>query len=330
MYSFESIVGNEQVIEKIKYSIKNDKVSHAYILSGGKGTGKKLIANVFAKALNCENSNFPCGICSSCKSFETGNNPDILYIKADKAKSIGVLDIREKIIKNVEIKQFKYKYKIFIIENADQMTVQAQNAFLKTLEEPPKYAVFFLLARNEKKFLPTVLSRCSVLKIRSLSTDAVSKYIKNKFNLDNDKSEFFSEYSQGSIGSAIELTQSEEFLNFRGEIINILKDITKLDPISAMNCAKALEPYKDNNDLISIFFLWYRDILSYKYTNDFKYIYQKDIKNIIKNQSDILSEDETVKNIDAVFKANRELKANSNFILTMEVLFLKLNEKQKK
>ncbi|MEI3523193.1 MAG: hypothetical protein V8Q36_03205 [Anaerotignum sp.] len=129
-------------------------VSHAYLLTGSSGSGKRLIADTFAKTLQCEaGGTEPCGHCRSCSAFDSGNHPDIVYVRPAK-KTLGVDDVREQILEDVSLKQYRYRYKIYIVEQADTMTVQAQNALLKTLEEPPAYAVFLLLAENQTAFLP--------------------------------------------------------------------------------------------------------------------------------------------------------------------------------
>src|SRR5699024_725727 len=118
----------------------------------------------------------PCGHCRSCSAFDSGNHPDIVYVRPTK-KTLGVDDVREQILENVSLKQYRYRYKIYIVEQADTMTVQAQNALLKTLEEPPAYAVFLLLAENQTAFLPTILSRTVTLHIRPLPDTMVADYL---------------------------------------------------------------------------------------------------------------------------------------------------------
>ena len=179
MADFKDITGHEQIVKSLKESIKNNMVSHAYIFCGLKGSGKKLVADAFAKVLNCRNmqNEEGCGKCHSCIQFESRNNPDVFYVKATKTKSISVDDIREQVIEKVKTKPYSYNYKIFIIDKADTLTVQAQNALLKTLEEPPKYVVIMLLSQSMESFLPTVLSRCVVMKLRPISAHKIKEYM---------------------------------------------------------------------------------------------------------------------------------------------------------
>lgn len=143
------------------------KMGHAYIFEGENKTAVRERALAFAKGLNCERENAnACGVCHSCRVFDSGNHPDTIYVRGTKQSGIGVDDVREQIVLPAAVKPFKYKYKIFIAENADTLTPQAQNALLKTIEEPAPYGVFLFLAPNTFNFLPTVLSRCVVKKIR--------------------------------------------------------------------------------------------------------------------------------------------------------------------
>lgn len=168
MHSFSDIYGNALLLRHLQQAVAGGRVSHAYLLTGSTGSGKRLIADTFAKTLQCEESGTePCGHCKSCSAFDSGNHPDIVYVRPTK-KTLGVDDVREQILEDVSLKQYRYRYKIYIVEQADTMTVQAQNALLKTLEEPPAYAVFLLLAENQTAFLPTILSRTVTLHIRPL------------------------------------------------------------------------------------------------------------------------------------------------------------------
>ena len=326
MYRFENIVGNDKIIKSLKNSSINDTVSHAYILDGKEKTGKQLISKTFAKLLLCENSkNEPCLKCSSCISFESGNNPDFFFIDGNK-KKLGVSDIRENIIKNIETKPFKYKYKVFIIKDAHNMTIQAQNAILKTIEEPPKFAVFLILSKNYNSFLPTILSRCILFKIKPLSPNIIENFLISK-NINENMAKFYAIYSRGSIGKAIEIAYSEKFIAFRQDIINDVNKLDELDLIQLYNLIDKYDNIKENiNEILDIYLLVYRDSLIFKQTNNFKNIIQKDITNCIQKISHMSIKNLTNK-IDAILKTKLSLEQNANFNMTMECLFFKLKEK---
>lgn len=326
MYNFNEILGNERIIENLKNSIKNNTVSHSYILDGKEKTGKETLAMAFSKLLLCENSlKEACGRCSSCISFDGKNNPDFIFIKSDK-KKIGVNEIRDYILKNIEIKPFKYKYKVFIIKDAHNMTVQAQNAILKTIEDPPSFAIFIFLSKNYNSFLPTILSRCILFKIKPLTTNLIEKFLLNQ-DIDKEKATICAVYAHGSIGKAIEISKSQDFYNMREYIIKEIYEFDKKDLIETYTFINKLEIYKENiNEVLNIFLLIYRDSIIFKLTNKYEKIIQKDINYIINDISN-MSVRNLVKKMDAILKAKVYLNQNANFNMTMECLFLKLKEK---
>ena len=164
--SFSNIIGNEKIKNILIKSISNNTVLHSYMFIGSNGIGKKMIAKQFAKMVLCENSGADSGFeecdnCKSCIEFNSGNNPDFICIEPD-GKNIKIEQIREMQTKVVE-KPVNSKKKIYIIDDADLMTKEAQNCLLKTLEEPPEYIVIILIVSNESKILTTIKSRCMKL-----------------------------------------------------------------------------------------------------------------------------------------------------------------------
>lgn len=177
MGSFKDVVGHRDVIQYLQNAVAENRVSQAYIVNGERGTGKKMLAKLFAMALLCEEHGpEPCNKCHSCVQAESNNHPDIIWVTHEKPGSIGVDDVRTQINNTVAIKPYQGPYKVYIIPEADIMTVQAQNALLKTIEEPPQYAVFILLTENADVLLPTINSRCVMLKLRYIK-DALIKNI---------------------------------------------------------------------------------------------------------------------------------------------------------
>ena len=184
MSSFKDVVGHKNIIQYIENAVKTDKVSHAYILNGEKGSGKRLLANLFAMSLQCQNRDEDgdaCGKCQSCKQAASNNQPDIIRVTHEKPNTISIDDIREQINNDIVIKPYSSKYKIYIVPDADMMSVQAQNALLKTIEEPPAYAVILLLTENAEILLPTIRSRCVMLKLRNIKDQLIKKYLMEQF-----------------------------------------------------------------------------------------------------------------------------------------------------
>ena len=247
MYTFEEIRGNTPLVEQLRRSAASGRSSHAYLFLGGAGAGKRLIANTFAKALQCEGEKRPCDSCKSCHAFNHGNHPDVIYFQPLKnGKTYTIEDVREQLLETVDLKPFQYEKKIYIIEKADTLNIQSQNALLKTLEEPPAHAVFLLLAERAEAFLPTILSRVVVMKIRPLSAETIADYLMQAGHL-AEESHILSAYAQGRIGQALELVEDEGFREMRQDILGKLEVLPSMSEGDAYLLAKDLEGYK--NDL---------------------------------------------------------------------------------
>ena len=170
MADFKDIVGQEHLKEQLQKNMKEGNVSHAYLINGELRSGKEFIAKIFAAALQCEDElNPPCQSCQSCVKAFSGNHPDIIFVSHEKPNTIGVEDIRTQINNDIMLKPYQGPYKIYIMNEAEKMTVQAQNALLKTLEEPPAYAMFILATTEPHKIPMTILSRCQRFDFKQLT-----------------------------------------------------------------------------------------------------------------------------------------------------------------
>lgn len=327
MLNFKNVVGHEQVIEHMQNAIQYKKVSHAYILNGENGTGKKLLANVFAKALQCQaGESDSCGTCTSCLQVDSGNHPDIKYITHEKA-SIGVDDIRDQINSNIGIKPYSSQYKIYIIDDASKMTEQAQNALLKTIEEPPVYGIIILLTDNLNQLLPTILSRCVTLNLKPIRIDMIKNYLMSEHQIPDYMAELSASFCQGNIGKAIKYASSEEFLKIKEEVLHLLRHIEDMEFYEIINAIKSISINKlEINDYLDLIILWYRDILMFKVTkNPNLLLFKEEYKYISKQAS--MRDYEGIENIiNSVDKAKIRLKANVNFDIAIELMLLTLKE----
>lgn len=328
MSGFQDIIGHEQIINHLKSAVKLNKVSHAYILSGEKGSGKKTVANAFARMLQCEGEGEkPCGTCRSCRQAESNNHPDIIRIIHEKPNTISIDDIREQLVGDIQIKPYQSKYKIYIVPDAEKMTVQAQNALLKTIEEPPAYAVILFLTTNASSFLPTILSRCVVLTMKPVPDEEVRHYLMEHVEVPDYQADIAVAFAQGNIGKAVQLATSEYFNEIKTSAIHLLKNIPKYD-ISDINAAvKSIADYKvDIQDYLDILAVWYRDVLYFKATKDPNGLIFKDQIQAIREQTHNGSYEGMEKILESLQRAKERLNANVNFDLTMELLFLTIKE----
>lgn len=171
--NFDEVVGQQPIIQTLKNAIVQNRIAHAYLFCGPRGTGKTSIAKIFAKMLNCEDeSNKPCGKCINCKMVQNGSHPDIIEI--DAASNNGVDEVRN-LIDKVKYAPMQGKYKVYIIDEVHMMTTGAFNALLKTIEEPPAHVVFILATTEPNKVIPTIISRCQRFDFNKVSQKDIEK-----------------------------------------------------------------------------------------------------------------------------------------------------------
>ena len=328
MGSFKDVVGHKDILKYISSAVENNRVSHAYILNGDRGSGKKMLANLFAMTLLCETGdNEPCGKCHSCKQAESGNHPDIIRVTHEKPNSISVDDIRTQVNNTVDIKPYQGPYKVYIIPQADMMTPQAQNAILKTIEEPPSYAVFLLLTENAETLLPTINSRCVMLKLRNIKDTLIKKYLMENLEIPDYKADMCTAFAQGNMGRAIMLANSDHFNEIREEAVQLLKHISEMELNEIDAAVKNISVYKlEITDYLDIIMIWYRDVLLYKATKEIDKVVFKDQLQSIKEQARKSSYEGIETILEALEKAKARLRANVNFDLVMELLLLTIKE----
>lgn len=327
MYTFQEIRGNAPLVRQLQTAAASGKASHAYLFLGGAGAGKRLSANTFAKALQCQNGGEkPCGVCHSCQAFDHGNHPDVIYFRPLKnGKSYTIDDVREQIIETVDLKPFQYEKKIYIIEKADTLNVRSQNALLKTLEEPPAHAVFLLLAEKAEAFLPTILSRVVTMKLRPLSEEIIANYLQEKTGCVAEESHVLAAYAQGRIGQALELQEDASFREMRQDVLQKLEALPAMSEGEAYLLAKELEVYKNDLRFLDIMELWYRDLLAAKSLREERYLIQKDKKDAIFRAAKEPAE-QLAKKAQSVREARKRLAQNANFRLTIEVMLMDIKE----
>lgn len=328
MATFKDIIGQEQIKEHLQNALSTGKISHAYIINGERFAGKEFIAKIFAMALQCETEGGrPCQECHSCKQALSENQPDIIRVTHEKPGSIGVDDIRSQINGDIAIKPYSSPYKIYIVNEAEKMTVQAQNALLKTLEEPPAYAVILLLTTNVNSLLQTILSRCVVLNMKPVPDKLVKEYLMSEMQVPDYKAEVCVAFARGNIGKARQLAASEDFEKVKEEALSLLKYVHEMDITEMIAAIKKVSEYKfDVNDYLDILSIWYRDVLLFKATSDANHlVFREEIQNI-RRVAGRTSYEGIESVIQALTKAKSRLDANVNFDLTMELLLLEMKD----
>lgn len=289
---FENILGNEKNKNILEKSIKLNKFSHSYIFWGTEGIGKKLIAKEFAKNILCLEKQENCK-CKSCIEFDSDNNPDFQLIEPNEGK-VKIEQIRE-MQRKVAEKPIISNKKVYIIDDADTMTTEAQNCLLKTLEEPPEYITIILICSNEDNLLSTIKSRCTRMHFEPINTEEIRKYIKQNYS-DQEISDNIINLSQGSIGKAIKLNENKDIYE---NIEKILLSMQTNDLIEIVQMSE--EIYKAKEEISSI--LDYMNVILLK-------LGKQNIKYI--------------RCIEIVEQTKKRLKANSNYDMCIDNLLFNM------
>ncbi len=328
MAGFSDVLGHEQTILHMKHAITMDKVSHAYIISGEKGAGKKMLAELFAQTLQCQKRGTdPCMECQSCRQALSGNQPDIIYVTHDKANTISVEDIRTQVNGDIMVRPYSSPYKIYIIDEAEKLSAQAQNALLKTIEEPPVYAVIFLLTVNKGMLLPTIRSRCVALDLKPVPDETVCTYLMEQLEIPEYRANVCTAFAQGNVGKAKRLAQSENFSEMLEHALHLVKYIQDMEVPELLSDLKRISEYKmEINDYLDILAVWYRDVLLFKATRDAdSMVFSQELISIREKARNSSYEGlECI--IKALEKAKIRLNANVNFDMALELLLLTMKE----
>ncbi|OGO79101.1 MAG: DNA polymerase III subunit delta' [Clostridiales bacterium GWB2_37_7] len=325
--NFNSIIGQPVLVGSLKRAVQGDMVANGYIFCGPKGSGKNLVAAVFARGLNCrsQEAEKPCGSCTSCRKFESGNHPNIEVIKPTGA-SIKIKQIRE-VIAKVSKKPYESGYKVVIMDDADKMTHDAQDAFLKTLEEPPSNTIFILLVQNHNSLLPTVLSRCQVFNMRKVAIQQIERYLLEKTNFDKEQISFAAVSANGIIGRAAEVLNNKELQDLRRLYVSITTKIANNSYTELSAAAgEIVETRDDAEQLLDFLLSWYRDVLVSKQDCDKQVLVNSDNADIIARQAEKLDENKLNRIIDAIKRTISYINHNVGTKNSIDSMLLNIME----
>lgn len=289
--SYKDIIGNERNKELLEELVKENKISNAYIFIGQESIGKLLFAKEFAKAILCSSTTKPCDKCKSCIEFETSNNPDFKMVNPN-GNNIKIEQIRE-LTKVVYEKPIVSNRKVYIINDSDFMTKEAQNSLLKTLEEPPEYVTIILVASNENQFLPTIKSRCTKIYFNKLQDEELKLILNKQYNYINIPKVTL-DIANGSVKRAIELKDKEKEYESIQKVFSNLENINIIDFITYKE-----DLFNDKEEINGI--LEYINLIFFnKVKTNIKYV---ECMKIVEDTKD-------------------RLKKNSNFDMTIDNLLL--------
>ena len=306
---FEKIRGQRFAKKYLSNSIKSNMISHAYMFEGPSGVVKNTMARELAATLLEMENLF--------------NSPDYIEITPD-GNSIKIAQIR-KLQSDILVKPYK-SYKIYVIDEAQKMTVEAQNALLKTLEEPPKYAIIILITNNKESLLDTIKSRCEIIKFTPIPLVEVADYL-TQTGVDKNRASLLANFSRGSMQKAIELSESEDFHIMRDEVQKYVETFLTGSMLDIMDIQSSIEKYKDNiTNVLDLLVNYFRDIMMVKENVDSSMIINLDRLVFIKNMSTKITYSQLSKIIDIIEETKNKLRSNCNFNISIQVMTLNIYE----
>lgn len=306
---FKDIIGQEFAKKYLTNSINKNKVSHAYLFEGMNGVGKKTLAKEFAKTL--------------IKVDKLENSPDYISIEPE-GSSIKIAQIR-KLQTDVLVKPHS-DYKIYIINKAEKMTVESQNALLKTLEEPPAYVIIILITSNKNSLLDTIKSRCEIIKFLPVSFIQTKKYLED-MGIEERKASILATFSRGSISKALELSESADFMLMREDIQNNIQTLLEKNIVEILELPSKYDKYKDNIiEVLDMMINYFRDIMMLKENIGKDMIINIDKITYVQNMSKKINYSQVSKIIDIIEDIKIKIRSNCNFSISIQVMALNIYE----
>lgn len=306
---FNNIIGQDFAKKYLTNSINKNKINHAYMFEGIDGIGKKKFSQELSKIL--------------LESDYIDNDPDYINIYPD-GNSIKIAQIRN-LQTDIIVKPHK-KYKIYIINQAESMTIEAQNALLKTLEEPPEYAIMILITNNKEALLDTIKSRCEIIKFLPISILDLNSYLINQ-GIDKNRAQLLSTFARGSISKALELSDSADFVIMRDDIQTYIEIMLDKDIIDILEIPTSIEKYKkDIISVLDIMINYFRDMMLIKEKVDKTMIINIDKLTFLQNMSKKITYSQVSKIIDIIEDIKKKIRSNCNFNISIQVMALNIYE----
>lgn len=319
---------SERTLSILDTNLKSGRVPHAYLITGPQRIGKSTLALNIAQAVNCSSEQRPCGSCASCVKIAQGKHSDIaqVYVAKDKTE-IGIDQIKD-VQRSASLKPFEGKYRVIIINSADQLSNEAANRLLKTLEEPPEQVLFILTTSKLEDILQTILSRCALIEMEKPQTSSIAALLEKTHGQEHGRAEYLARISRGAVGWAVDCCSNDRLLAKREET---LRDLLRLEKESwderlAFAAELASGYSKNREDLYDTLSLWqsvWRDIIQI-HSGDAGQIFNVDAETELKLSAPAYDPTSCVNAIKALEDTWLKLEQNANPRLALEVLMLSL------
>lgn len=321
---FKDIKGQSQAIKILQKEISTGSIPGAYLFTGPTGVGKTLTALTFAKTLNCKEGGIDsCDKCSSCKKINHQNHPDVRVITPEK-DSIKIEQIRN-LKSQIFYRLYEGRKKVWIIEKADKLTLEAANSLLKIVEEPPPQAVIILISQTKEELLPTILSRCEIIRFFPLPVKEIEKIIAEQLPQDPHRMHLLAKLARGRVGEALHLIEEENLLKTRDEVLYSLEKDIKIEEIFKLAARWANYSWKELERILDIVLFWFRDLLILR-QGETKRLINYDKIEQLEREKKKYSLKEIKRIMEIIEKSRYYLRNNVNQKLVLENLWLKLSE----
>lgn len=326
--SFSTLLGSEAAKRHLENALVSGQLSHAYLIEGAAGTGKKRLAFTLAKAILCEHpkeDGDACGACRSCRLMDHGSHPDFTFITYEGGtRSIQISQIRSELVEDVAILPYQSQRKVYVVDHADRMSTAAQNSLLKTIEEPPSYAVILLLCENVTAILPTILSRCVTVRTEPL-TDTQLFRVLTREGADPSMAQLAVEFASGSLGRARTLLGDESFRSARSDLYSFLSRLPKTSDIDKLRAGELLgKTREDMERSLMLMTLFFRDVLVFQKTGDEEQIRCRDFADGIKAVSRRYAAPQLIEVLDGLSEALLSVRSNGNLALIADCVMMTL------
>lgn len=323
---FNEIMGHKKQISFLTKTLNKNQLVHAYIFNGHSGIGKLLVASTLMASILCDSSDIePCGECQSCKKIATDNHPDIMVIEPESG-SVKNQQV-EGFQKFVSIKPYESNHKIILIEDADTMTISAQNRILKILEEPPSYVIIIMLTTNINRLVPTIRSRCLAMNFQAVPVDMIASYIMDNYSIDESRSRVVANFSKGSFEAALKMLESEAFSEDRQCIQELFDSVIKRKKLKLFEFVSILEKSKEKSlELLDLLTFWIRDLIFIIEKSNKEVLVNQDKIDILENYVGEISLEQLYRCFKEVEKAKRAIREQVNLSANMEALIIALQE----
>jgi DNA polymerase-3 subunit delta' len=322
--SFKNVLGHSRPIELLKRAIQKEKIAHSYLFLGTEGIGKKWVALQFAKALNCLDGEVErgdaCDHCLSCKKIDDRLHPDVLVLEPE-GQTIKVDQVRQ-MQKDLAYRPYEGKYRLCILTAADRMAPNMSNILLKTLEEPPLHTVIVLLANHAKLLLPTILSRCQVIRFNPLPISIVAKWLMEQKGLEEEEAHLLASLSEGSPGKALEIQEEIRHVP-REELLKDLLGSKSLSMEKMEHWSESLPSQREDLLLIlEVAKTLLRDLIIVKTVSETPKLIHADLSQKIEETATKWNLSSLLKHLEVLHQTTLAIKANANTKLALEAMML--------